>query len=209
MVFRPRSIVGGVLKLPKERVKATPDYYWSIKGDFYRRIITGSIFYLSLSNAPGREELLVAEAQVPFSHHVSCVAPQLGIFQLDLVKLFQELIKHHVSRYVSRLVINNGNLPMSTWVQDGGICCTLSISGSSGNFVESPVGWNLSIAPRCLRDLRFVIIAFKRGSVVVLVLIMKCPLAVIQLKKALHLPMVQAYRPVRSEALEGEHFGWT
>ena len=111
---RPRSIVGGVLKLPKERVKATPDYYWSIKGDFYRRIITGSIFYLSLSNAPGREELLVAEAQVPFSHHVSCVAPQLGIFQLDLVKLFQELIKHHVSRYVSRLVINNGNLPMST-----------------------------------------------------------------------------------------------
>ena len=83
MVFRPRSIVGGVLKLPKERVKATPDYYWSIKGDFYRRIITGSIFYLSLSNAPGREELLVAEAQVPFSHHVSCVAPRLGISQLD------------------------------------------------------------------------------------------------------------------------------
>ena len=109
MVFRPRSIVGGVLKLPKERVKATPDYYWSIGRNFYKRI-----FFLSLSNAPGREELLVAEAQVPFSHHVSCVAPQLGIFQLDLVKLFQELIKHHVSRYVSRLVINNGNLPMST-----------------------------------------------------------------------------------------------
>ena len=80
VVFRPRSVVGGVLKLPKERVKATPDYYWSIGRNFYKRIITGSIFFLSLSNAPGREELLVAEAQVPFSHHVSCVAPRLGFF---------------------------------------------------------------------------------------------------------------------------------
>ena len=50
VVFRPRSIVGGVLKLPKERVKATPDYYWSIGRNFYKRIITGSIFFLSLSN---------------------------------------------------------------------------------------------------------------------------------------------------------------
>ena len=98
MVFRPRSIVGGVLKLAKERVKATPDYNWSFGRNFYKRIISGSIFFLSLSNnAPGGEELLVAEAQVPFSHHVSCVAPRLGIFQLDHVKLFQELIKHHVS----------------------------------------------------------------------------------------------------------------
>ena len=114
MVFRPRSIVGGVLKLPKERVKATPDYYWSIGRNFYKRIITGSIFFLYLSNAPGGEELLVAEAQVPFSHHVSCVAPRLGISQLDQVKLYQELIKHNVSLKCSRLGINNGNLPMST-----------------------------------------------------------------------------------------------
>ena len=98
VVFRPRSIVGGVLKLPKERVKATPDYYWSIGRNFYKRIISGSIFsFLYPINAPGGEELLVAEAQVPFSHHVSCVAPRLRIFQLDHVKLFQELIKHHVS----------------------------------------------------------------------------------------------------------------
>ena len=43
----------------------------------------------------------------------------------------------------------------------------------------------------------------------VVVLIMKSLLAVIKLKEGAHLPMVQAYRPVRSEALEGEHFGWT
>ena len=114
MVFRPRSIVGGVLKLPKECVKATPDYYWSIGRNFYKRIITGSIFFLYLSNAPGGEELLVAEAQVPFSHHVSCVAPRLGMSQLDQVKLYQELIKHNVSLKCSRLGINKGNLLMST-----------------------------------------------------------------------------------------------
>ena len=49
VVFRPRSIVGGVLKLAKESVKATPDYYWSIGRNFYKRIISGSIFFLSLS----------------------------------------------------------------------------------------------------------------------------------------------------------------